>query len=63
MDALVAERAAQIAANSCATVAAIKDLYALAQSRLPMNKALIAALERNYPAITNTKERLAGLKT
>ncbi len=60
LDALVNERAARIASNSQAAVAAFKDLYNLAQSGLPMDKALAAELEQEYPAITDTNERLAG---
>jgi len=60
LDALVAECAAAIARNSRPTVAAVKDLYALAQGNLSIEEALAAELERNYPDINDTQERLAG---
>jgi enoyl-CoA hydratase/carnithine racemase len=60
LDALVAERAAQIAANSRAAVAAIKDLYGLAQQGLDMDTALEQELAQEYPDIDDTSERLAG---
>ena len=58
LDALVAERAAQIVANSGAAVAAIKDLYDLSQERRPMDDALAEELAHEYPGITDTQERL-----
>ncbi len=60
LDTLVADCAAAIARNSRPTVAAVKDLYALAQENLPMEEALTAELEREYPGIDDTQERLAG---
>jgi enoyl-CoA hydratase len=60
LDTLVAECAAAIARNSRPTVAAVKDLYALAQGNLPMEEALAAELEREYSGIDDTQERLAG---
>ena len=60
LDELVAERAAQIAGNSQAAVAAFKDLYSLAQERRAMPEALEQELEREYPAIKDTNDRLAG---
>lgn len=60
LDILVSERAAQIAGNSQAAVAAFKDLYNLAQNGLGMDDGLVAELEHEYPGITDTNERLAG---
>ncbi len=60
LDALVAERCAQIAGNSTAAVAAFKDLYNLAQEGLGMEAALAAELDREYDNIRDTNERLAG---
>jgi len=60
LDALVAERAGQIAANSRAAVAAMKRLYELAQEALPLDDALDRELELAFPAIRDTKDRLAG---
>lgn len=60
LDALVAERAAQIAANSRQAVAAYKDLYDLAQQGLGMDDRLASETRREYPDIADTTERLAG---
>ena len=60
LDALVAKRAAQIAGNSPAAVAAMKDLYALAQQGLGIERGLEEELAREYPDIQDTSERLAG---
>ena len=59
LDALVAERAGQIAGNSRAAVAAMKRLYALAQAGLGVDEALDRELEASFPEIADTKERLA----
>lgn len=60
LDTLLQERVSQIAANSQAAVAAFKDLYNLAQESLPMDEALTAELDHEYPNITDTNDRLAG---
>lgn len=60
LDALVAERAAQIAANSTAAVAAMKDLYGLAQRALPFDEALDEETRQEYEGIRDTAARLAG---
>lgn len=60
LDALVAQRARAIAANSRATVAAVKDLYGLAQSGRGILDALDEERARDYPAIRDTEGRLAG---
>jgi len=60
LDALVAERAGQIAANSRAAVAAMKRLYALAQEGHALDQALDRELGERFPEITDTKERLAS---
>ncbi|MBT4163117.1 MAG: enoyl-CoA hydratase/isomerase family protein [Gammaproteobacteria bacterium] len=62
LDEAVKGRAAQIASNSRAAVSAFKDLYSLAQTGLSIDQALIAELDREYPAIVDTNERLAGFK-
>lgn len=59
LDALVRERAAQIAANSQGSVGAFKDLYSLAQNGLPIRDALTEELRREYPEIVDTQARLA----
>ncbi len=59
LNALVSERAEQICANSPAAVAALKDLYNLAQAQHPMDDALQLELAREYPDITDTNRRLA----
>ena len=60
LDALVAERAASIAANSRAAVAAMKKLYGLAQEGRALEAALEAELALEFPEIEDTSERLAG---
>jgi enoyl-CoA hydratase/carnithine racemase len=60
LDALVAERASAIAANSQGSVAAFKDLYSLAQQGLSLDDALDEECNRTYEAIQDTQERLAG---
>jgi len=61
LDALVAERASQIAANSQATVAAIKDLHRVAEA-MPLAAGLVEELARDYPEIQDTEARLAQFK-
>ncbi len=60
LDALVAERAAAIASNSAPAVAAFKELYGVAQQRMTMADALAEELQRDYPDIRDTAERLGG---
>lgn len=60
LDALVAERAASIAANSRPAVTAMKRLYALAQEARALEDGLEAELALEFPEITDTSERLAG---
>jgi enoyl-CoA hydratase/carnithine racemase len=62
LDELVATRAAQIAGNSRAAVAAMKDLYNLAQQGLAIEEALVKELDREYIDILDTAERLAGFR-
>ena len=59
LDARVAERAAAIAANSRAAVGAMKVLYGLAQEGRGIDASLEAELEREFPEIQDTAERLA----
>lgn len=61
LDALIAKRAGQIAANSQTAVAAGKDLFALAAENRPLTEALEEEVRRSYP-ITDTDERLAQFK-
>ena len=60
LDELMAQRAADIVANSSSAVAAIKDLYNISQQGHGMIDALEAELAQEYPQITDTSERLAG---
>ncbi|MEM1132066.1 MAG: enoyl-CoA hydratase/isomerase family protein [Pseudomonadota bacterium] len=60
LDVLVAERCSQIIANSRTAIAAMKDLYRLAEDGQGIEPALIAELAREYPDIDDTVERLAG---
>ena len=59
LDAATDELAAKIAANSRAAVAAMKDLYGVAQSGVGVEAGLEAAIGKTYPEITDTNERLA----
>ena len=59
LDALLAERTRMITENSGDAIAAIKDLYDLAQQRQPIRVALGAELEREYPDIADTQARLS----
>ncbi len=60
LDALVLERATAIARNSRAAVAAMKDLYTLAQSGCDIEDGLVEESSRSYPEIEDTASRLAG---
>ena len=60
LDALVAERVAAITGNSRAALAAIKDLYNLAQGELGIDEALDEEGKRTYEEIQDTAERLTG---
>jgi enoyl-CoA hydratase/carnithine racemase len=62
LDALVATRAAQIADNSRAAVAALKDLYRLAQQGYAMEDALVRELDAEYTDILDCAERLAEFR-
>jgi enoyl-CoA hydratase/carnithine racemase len=59
LDRLVAERCAQIVSNSAAAVAALKDLYGLAQQGRAFDEALDQETRQDYPAIEDTARRLA----
>jgi enoyl-CoA hydratase/carnithine racemase len=60
LDELIAKRAGAIAANSQGSVAALKDLYSLAQQGLSVDDALDEETNRTYGVIEDTAERLAG---
>ena len=62
LDELVAKRVAQIAGNSRAAVAAMKDLYRLSQQGHAMEEALVHELETEYTDILDTAERLAEFR-
>ena len=62
LDDLVKKRASQIASNSQKSISALKDLYNVAQSGLSMDQALKEEINREYPEIKDTTERLAGFK-
>ena len=62
LDELVAKRVAQIAGNSRAAVAAMKDLYRLSQQGQPMEEALVKELDNEYTDILDTAERLAEFR-
>lgn len=60
LDALVAERAGQIAKNSPGSIRAHKDLYTMSADLLPLEEGLREELARTYPEITDTEKRLSG---
>lgn len=60
LDALVTQRCAQITGNSPAAIAAIKDLYRVAEADMGIERAIREEATRSYPDITDTAERLAG---
>ena len=62
MDVLVSKRASQIVSNSQEAVKAFKDLYGISQSGLSIEDALKAELNREFPEIKDTNERLADFK-
>ena len=62
LDDLVARRAAEIAGNSRAAVAAMKDLYNLNQEGLAIEEALIKERDTEYLDILDTAERLAEFR-
>ncbi|WP_372864466.1 enoyl-CoA hydratase/isomerase family protein [Spongiibacter sp.] len=62
LDDLVATRAAQIAGNSRAAVAAMKDLYRMAQQGHAIDDALAKELATEYSDILDTAERLAEFR-
>ncbi len=60
LDQLVAERAAAIAAASPGAISAYKKLYQLHEENRPLEEALEEEVRRDFPEITDTKERLSG---
>jgi enoyl-CoA hydratase len=62
LDELVATRVAQIAGNSRAAVAAMKDLYRLSQQGHAIEEALLKELDTEYTDILDTAERLAEFR-
>ena len=62
LDILVSKRASQIVSNSQEAVKAFKDLYGISQSGLSIEDALKAELNREFPEIKDTNERLADFK-
>ena len=62
LDELVATRVAQIAGNSRAAVAAMKDLYRLSQQGHAIEDALVKELDAEYTDILDTAERLAEFR-
>jgi enoyl-CoA hydratase/carnithine racemase len=60
LDEALAETTRRIAGNSQGAVAAMKDLYSIAEDELGVLAGLDAEAEMVYPQITDTNERLAG---
>jgi enoyl-CoA hydratase/carnithine racemase len=62
LDTLVSKRAAEIAGNSRAAIAAMKDLYRIAQQGYSIEDALDKELTTEYTGIMDTAERLAEFR-
>lgn len=62
LDALVSARVAQIAGNSRAAVAAMKDLYRVSEGGHAMDEALKLELDSEYQEILDTAQRLAEFR-
>lgn len=60
LDEETARRAAMIGEGSPGAIAAYKDLYRLHEENRPLEDALDEEVRREYPAITDTAERLKG---
>ena len=60
LDTRTCELAEQIVGNSAPAIAAMKDLYGLAQDGMGLEAGLEAELGRVYPEIRDTAERLAS---
>ncbi len=60
LDAALSDTTSRIAANSRGAVAAMKDLYSIAEDELGVMAGLDAEAEMVYPEISDTQERLAG---
>ncbi len=60
LEAAIAQLAEQIAANSRAAIAAMRDMYAIAAQELGLVEGLSVENAQSYPAITDTNERLSG---
>ena len=59
LETAVAELAEQIAANSRAAIAAMRDMYAIAAQELGLTESLSVENAQSYPAIADTNERLS----
>ncbi len=62
LDAHVAQLAREIAANSPGAISAYKKLYALHEELAPLETALAAEIELEFPEITDTDARLKGFR-
>lgn len=62
LDRETAERAGAIAEASHGAIAAYKDLYRLHEENPPLEDALDEEVAREYPAITDTANRLKGFR-
>lgn len=62
LDAALAQLCSRIAANSASAVAAMKDLYRIAEEELGISAGLQAEADSVYPGIADTQERLDGFK-
>ena len=60
LDAALSDTCARIAANSRGAVAAMKDLYRVAEAEMGVIAGLDEETARVYPEILDSDERLAG---
>ncbi|MEO1042679.1 MAG: enoyl-CoA hydratase/isomerase family protein [Pseudomonadota bacterium] len=60
LDKALADVTRRIVGNSPGTIAAYKELFAVADENRPLEDALQEEIARDFPGITDTEERLAG---
>ena len=60
LDDALAALTKKIAGNSAGAVAAMRDMYRIAEQELGVELGLATENDKSYPAITDTNERLAG---
>ncbi|MEM6913638.1 MAG: enoyl-CoA hydratase/isomerase family protein [Pseudomonadota bacterium] len=60
LDAALADITRRISGNSPGAIAAYKELFAVNDENRPLEEALREEIERDFPGITDTEERLVG---